>query len=260
MIIGPFTSGRGSSGPFGGGGTVVDEGESEVAWNLLSQVEQVNGAPVDPTSMGTTGTVFNTTTGTFTLVATAHVTQVDGYQENVCRVTTLLTDLIPDFNPELDIIEICLSLDTWPRGTVELGIAGGIVDSATIDGSLQGGVVGVRTAGLTQDAVQVVGAANFALNTNFGLVNQVLGLISFTKDTSTSNWRPHMLVSAIEQGTTVPRAVHGTEGVAVMRASTLADWRMTFFFYHQSADSLVGVTAAVRCAWRRHRRLTRPLI
>lgn len=233
-------------------------GSSEVGWNLLDTVEQANGVPVDPGGLGTGATVFQTGTGTLHFVGAAHVTDVDGYQEAVCRWTTLLSDLIPDFDPNLDVVELALSLDNWVHGSVELGVGAGIVDSGTVDASLVGAVFGVRQVGVSSNQVQHIGAAAPTLGANTGLCDQVYGLIQWGLDSATGNYSSHISVSALIEGESRPRLLIADPS-AVMRASTLAQWRLTCFAYHDSTDPITGQTMDVRVAWRRFRRATRPL-
>lgn len=233
----------------------------KASYTILKQVEQANGLPSDPGGITTTGTGISSSTGLFTVVCAAHTTLIPGYQGNVARLTRKLFDEYADFNPELDVVELCLPLDTWQHGTNEFGFGCGIVDSDVVDGSLAGAVGGVRFNGAAQDAVQIIGPSTFQINNTPGLVKQLYTTISWARGATGSDWLPSIAVGCQLEGETFRRGVHSAHGAVQLRNSTLTskDWRITLFAYHGSTDSLAGTTAATRLGLRRWQRDAGPL-
>ena len=101
-------------------------------WTLLTSTDQASNAIFDPGSVTDTGTGFNSTTGLFTWVMKGDTTRIDGYNEQSARWTKRIVDLYPDFDPTLDLIDLCLVDPVIPllTGAEKYGIQFGILDSA----------------------------------------------------------------------------------------------------------------------------------
>jgi hypothetical protein len=244
-------------------GEVEDlEGEVEVLedqaippWTKLTTVSQSLGVPVDPTGIGTTGTSFNLTTGRATVVYSAHVSQVDGYQEGVLRWTYPLLSLYPDFDPTKDTIELGLSLPTFLHGTTEAGLFLGILDSATVDASLAGMAFAARNSTVATDQQQNFGPAGQTAISNIGKIDEIHGTIAWAND-SPGAYTPQLMTRVLLEGTSVYAI--GLGGTGQVMRSTLANWQLVFGAFHGSTDSTAGVVMAFDVHHRRYRSAGRP--
>lgn len=88
----------------------------------------------------------------------ASATVVDGYRENIPRYRRPLLELVPDFDPNLDVIELLLTNISCPTDGGSLcGIGLGIVDSATL-ASGDGEFYTVRDLSLNSQRIHRLGA------------------------------------------------------------------------------------------------------
>lgn len=251
-MIAPF-----GAGPFpavGGGGTSTVEETSE--WTLLTSVEQADGLPSDPGSMTTTGSVFSA--GRATVVCAAHTSIVVGYQNAMPRWSQLISTLYPDFDYRTDTLELGVDLVTFAHGNVEVGVWFGVVDSTTVDASLAGGAVGIRTAGAAQDQLSFITATASTPISNLGLlVDEVHGTFVFGFDGT--NYPVVMGSRYNPEGTTRLGAGLAALG-GTLRGAEIANWRLAFGIFHGSTDSLAGTTLAFDVYHRRLRRSTGPFL
>lgn len=246
MAIGPFTSGSGS-GVFSGPAETGELSE----WVQLKAVSQGGGTPVDPQTMGTTGTGFNSTTGRATIVWGAHVLNTVGYQNGVLRWSIPLLTLYPDFDPDIDSIEIALKMSTWAHGTVETGIWGGILDSTTVDASLGGAAAAITQGGAAQDQIAIMSATALTPVENIGLCDEMRFMVSFGSNGSDYDCYITTDVS-LEDGT---KAL-GPTAQGTLLTSPMSNWQVTFGGCHRSTDSTANTVTAFDVFYRRFRRST----
>jgi hypothetical protein len=233
-------------------------GSSFAGWTLLRSVDQVDGLPVDPGGMGTTGTLFDTSTGRATIVGGAHTTLVVGYQNAQLRWTKLLSELYPDFDYKRDTLELGVDLVTFPHGSVEAGVWVGLLDHLTVDASLQGACAGMRQAGAAQDQLSLITATGSTPISNLGLLTDELHAAIVLGNDGTDY--PSLITTRYNPEAT-SRLNVGVGGAAgTLRAAALANWRLAFGLFHGSVDSLSGTTIAFDVYHRRLRRTTGPFL
>lgn len=237
-----------------------------LAWTPLTDVS----VPVDGSTsdlLATTGSGYDQDTGRFTIVCGASVTvEGDGYQELSSGYYVLkpLSELIPDFadDPLKYRIEFGIKLATWAHSTAALGIAVGIVDSDTINGSLVGACGAVRGAGAAQDQAQNLGAADNGGTSNAALLDQLFVLIQFNDDGS-GNYATQVTISGLTESGTVVTLLNSNGGASgaglPLRGSTIADWQVAVWYFHDATTTTASHTAVCDVAYRVVELETRPL-
>lgn len=186
-------------GPVGGG--------APPRFQLLTSVDQ-GAEPLDPGALAQPGTAFDASTGTFTWNL-ADATIIDGYQENQVRWTRRVLDLYPQYDPDLDIIELALVIDqlTLTAAVPKWGIAFGVLDQIASLGGADGPMWGIKG----NTAAQYNHGNQFATSDNFGNV---------------MSGTPRWLIATFRQGAgTSDAGAENNEIASQMRAkSTAGAW------------------------------------
>lgn len=209
-------------------------------------------ALIDTGSLTTTGTGFDGL-GRLTIVyAAAHAAQVDGFQEAVARYTIPLLTLIPDFDPDLDVLDLGIDCASFVHGSTEAGLFLGILDSTTIDASLAGACASIWQSTAATDRVGRMVAASNSVFDSPGLVDAVQA--TFSPGLSSTNYELAVRIEYLLEGETTYRHMMGGEGTT-MRSPT-SNWVVAFGAQHVSTD-VPGSLTQVADLWYRRRRVGR---
>lgn len=221
-------------------------------WRLLTQCDQGSGtavAPFDSGGFSNTGTGFDTTTGTFTVVQKGDTTRRDGYREALVRWTVPVLTIYPDFDPLTDRLDVAIEILSMPflLGTEKYGIHVAIIDEPTAsiagaDG--RGFAIYPNAANANQTmAMAATGAsANVGLTGTQDLVTLRFGAIPTRDRLDYYGWARNTADLWEEVAT----------GSAVQIDPTLANWRLSIGDIH---NAIVSGTPTV--SWRVYTMLVR---
>jgi len=225
-------------------------GAGEPAWRPLAVTF---GALVDPEGIVSALTV-DPTTGRLTVTYGAHTAGIrDGLQEAVARRHYPLLSLVPDYDPDTDILEFGFDCDGFVHGTVEAGIFLGIVDSTTVDGSLAGTAMALRQATLAGDLV-----GRMSVTSSPNTIGSILldGLqCSIGVGSNGTNYPSVCVIRGKIEGTERWQQILGSQA-DVLRAPT-SNWQVIVGAWHGSTDDPNGTVQIADLVWRL-RRTSRP--
>lgn len=232
-------------------------GGSAAAWNRLVTSEQASNSISDPGAItsGGTGLVGNAWTW---VTNGADIVQNDGVQKNWAGWSIPILTLLPDFNPDTDLLELGLNPTSFPLSTAKFGFAYGIVDTAiTTRGTLVGeGITMLAANGTTINAGWMGATAQTTGSMATGSAKQLRSIHSWGARAAAAGWT-HQAISQFVpvSGDIVNPAVPGVNGSAM--SATLANWRLFWGLTHVS--TVAGShTLAAELWYRRNRIAARP--
>lgn len=207
---------------------------------------QINVAPaalVDPETILNAGSSeFDASTSQLTTVFAAHTTGIrDGLQEALARYRWPLLSVLPTFDPTRHVVDILLQSPTFThQATIGAGVYAAIVDSTTVDASLQGVGVSWSTNSLTLDFVGPMDEDNRP-STKSMLTDAVSGAFYFGESAAGVH-QAAVVVRAMAEGTTRWEAA----GVAQPTTGALRAGNTLYLevgAFHSTTTSPVGYTA-----------------
>lgn len=208
------------------------------------------GAISDPGGLTTTGTSFDSATGRMTIAYNgAHVLIVDGYQEAIARWTYPLTTLIPGFDPDNQTLELWIDCPSWVhQATVAVGVFYGVVDSTTVDASLKGAMIQLRTSTVATDLIGLTDPASNPITASPGLCDGVVAMLTTGSDGTAYPYA--VAAKALIEGTTrTQQAAAGQDADNVLR-TPVSNWQITFGAWHGSITAPTGVVQVVDLYYR----------
>jgi hypothetical protein len=179
------------------------------------------------------------------------VAQYDGYQENLPLYSARLLDLIPDFDPAIDVLDVLCKFAQFPLNTAKYGIGAFLADAAVASRASwnAGGThvypnnTTVVNGGLMGATAQGTGAS---VGTNLLPVTAMLGRFFWHGESA-----PTVRVAGYVQrsgGTTAPLTTVAAAGAAFSGA--LANWRVGIGLERVSivdaTDNVIQLRAYVR--------------
>lgn len=181
----------------GGGGGGADP-EFELLQNL-------HGATLDdPTPILGGSTGFDSGTGTFTLEFIGDTTLLDGFRETP-GWSIPLADLLPDYDPALDILEVLIEDVSWPLGgtSSERGFGTALINQATASGSNGVGFLWYDNTTTASTRKQVrLQTTTLATTTDHApeTSDAILGTFMFNEEVGSSSGNPIVTASHRDTG------------------------------------------------------------
>lgn len=197
-------------------------------------------ALLDPSTLTTTGTGFDSSTGRLTIAYAAHTgTAIDGYQDGLARYTIPLLTAFPSFDISRHQLDLGIDCPSFVHGATEGGLFVGIYDSTTVDGSLQGAGVTIWQSTAATDRCARQGALNHSALASPGLLDGV-ALSCLFDSVGTGSVVPFSAtVHALIEGSSRWELVQTQMGESLR--GTPSSWVIGFGASHVSSDSTVGV-------------------
>lgn len=222
-------------------------------WIQITTTNQASNVPSDPGSIASSTTFVN---GLATVVCAAHTANVPGYQNNVLRWTVDLADYIPNFDHLTEDLLFLIDPLTTPSGNVELMIFAGLVDSETVNGSLQGACFFWGHSSATVDVAGHMLTTSTSFTSAGYAIKQAEALIRFGIDSGV--YPSSVLVNSVSDAGTAQNIPNPNAG-GDLRIDPATGF-ITFGVAHRSTNSLSGITATFKVYVARVARPTFPLV